>query len=347
MKIAVVLFNLGGPDKLESVRPFLFNLFRDRAILRLPFFVRYPLARLISTTRAKEASHIYAALGGRSPLLPNTEDQAVALTKTLNQNTTDEYRCFIAMRYWHPLSEETAARLKAFRPDRIVFLPLYPQFSTTTTASSIDAFEKALAREKVRTRISSICCYPEESGFIKALASRTRDAYHDLLSECHANNITTPPRVLFSAHGLPQKIVDAGDPYATQCERTAAALVKELNIANLDWRLCYQSRVGPLKWITPYTDVEIENAAREKRPILVVPIAFVSEHSETLYEIDQLFSALALKNGAPAFARALTVGTHPLFIEGLAGMVREVLSYKAKDDAPFIGYGSTQGSQAA
>jgi protoporphyrin/coproporphyrin ferrochelatase len=308
---AVVLFNLGGPDEPEAVRPFLFNLFNDPAIIGLPQPLRYLLAQLISARRAKVATEIYRQLGGGSPLLANTRAQADALQAELDGQT----RVFIAMRYWHPMSDETAAAVKAYAPDRIILLPLYPQFSTTTTASSWRDWARAVRAADLNVPTVTVCCYPAEPGFISALAGLIRPALERARE-------TGRPRVLFSAHGLPKKVVERGDPYQWQVEQSATAVVRALDVPDLDWAVCYQSRVGPLEWIGPYTDVEIERAGRDRVPLVVAPIAFVSEHSETLVELDIDYRARAEQHGVPLYLRIPTVATHPAFIAGLADMVR-------------------------
>ena len=305
IRTAVVLFNLGGPDRPEAVRPFLVNLFSDPAILRVPGLVRMVLARFIAGRRAKVARAMYDRIGGASPILKETEAQANALKAVLGT----EYEVLIAMRYWHPLTDETARRVRDLAPERVVLLPLYPQFSTTTTQSSIDAWRAA----DVAIPTGEIESYPTEPGFIAALVRRTREALAQVQGR---------PRVLFSAHGLPKKFVDDGDPYAAQVEETVAAVVKALAMPELDHVVCYQSRIGPLEWLKPYTADEIRTAAHAKRPIVVVPVAFVSEHSETLVELDMDYRELAEREGAPAYVRAPTVGTDPDFIAGLARLVR-------------------------
>jgi ferrochelatase len=312
-KTAIILFNLGGPDKPETVRPFLFNLFNDPAIIRLPSLPRYLLAKLISDKREETAKAIYAKIGGGSPILPNTEAQAKALEKKLGA------KCFIAMRYWHPFVEETVKDVKSYAPDQIILLPLYPQFSTTTTNSSLKSWHSAAKNAGITTPTQTICCYPEQEGFITALAERTKKSYTEALR--HGK-----PRILFSAHGLPKKIVEAGDPYPDHCTRTLAALKKTLNIENLDSILCYQSRVGLLKWITPSTDEEIKRAGKDKIPIIIVPIAFVSEHSETLVEIDMEYRHMAKVVGVPYFAYTGTVATDPVFVDGLADLVNKTIT---------------------
>ena len=316
-KTAIVLFNLGGPDRLESVRPFLFNLFNDRAIIDLPGLPRWLLAQAISRRRAPVARRIYQALGGGSPLLANTEAQARALQAALN-DLGGHLRVFIAMRYWHPMSDETAAQVAAYGPDRVVLLPLYPQYSTTTTGSSLADWTRAAKAVDLTAPTRGICCYPREPGFVAQIAEGLGQALDQLDAQ-------TPVRVLFSAHGLPKKIVARGDPYQWQVDATAEAVVQALGRPGLDWRVCYQSRVGPLEWIGPATDQEIEGAGKEGLALVVVPIAFVSEHSETLVELDQEYGELARRSGVPTYLRVATVNEGARFIEGLAGLVRAAL----------------------
>ncbi len=312
-KIAVILFNLGGPNRPEAVRPFLFNLFNDRAIIGLPNPFRWLLAKFISARRTAKAQAIYAEMGGGSPILPNTQAQAHALEAGLRD--LGEVRCFPAMRYWHPMTEDVVREVATFVPDRIVLLPLYPQYSTTTTASSKKAWDEAAKRAGLSVPTSYACCYPRQPGFVAAVA--------DLIGAHHAAaSAHGKPRVLFSAHGLPKKIVAAGDPYQHQVELTVASVVARLGIAGLDHVVCYQSRVGPLEWIGPSTEHEIERAAADKVPVVVVPIAFVSEHSETLVELDIEYRARAEALGVPYYSRVPTVSTHPDFIRGLAEIVR-------------------------
>lgn len=320
-RVAVVLFNLGGPDAPEAVRPFLFNLFADPAIIRLPNPFRFLIASLISGRRAKAATAIYAQLGGRSPLLENTQAQAASLEARLTDAGVDS-RVFIAMRYWHPMSSETAAKVKDYAPDLVILLPLYPQFSTTTTASSAKAWNEAARMVGLSVPTRLLCCYPTQAGFIDATADLIRPLYEK------ARNFGTP-RVLFSAHGLPKKIVAAGDPYQWQCERTAESIAAALGIDHLDWVNCYQSRVGPMEWIGPSTDTEIRRAGQDGVPILVVPMAFVSEHSETLVEIEVEYRHLAKKSGVPHFTRVPTVGVGPVFIDGLVRLVRQTVAAKS------------------
>ena len=315
-KIAVVLFNLGGPDRPEAVRPFLLNLFRDPAILRVPFFVRPFLARLIANARTKPAAANYALLGGKSPLLELTAQQARALEAALPDV---EARCFIAMRYWHPFSDAAARAVKAWDPAEIVLLPLYPQYSTTTTGSSLSAWREAAARIGLVKPVHALCCYHSDPGFVAATAAIVRRSYDEVRQQLDP---TLGLRVLFSAHGLPEVIVKAGDPYQFQVQRTVAAVVRRLGIAGLDHTICYQSRATPQQWLTPSTEHEIERAARDRTALLVVPIAFVSEHSETLVELDVEYRLVADRLGVPGYFRVPAQNADAGFIAALAELVR-------------------------
>ena len=322
MRRAIVLFNLGGPDSQKAVKPFLFNLFRDGAIIGLPAIARYPLAALISTTREKTAQANYAIMGGGSPLLPETEKQAVALAAELARRApNDETQVFISMRYWKPRADETAKAVAAFGPDEIVLLPLYPQFSTTTTASSIKDWLRAY-KGLGRTRI--VCCYPTAPGLVAAHAGTIRQTWENA---GRPSNV----RLLFSAHGLPQKVVDAGDPYQAQVEAMAAAIATQLP-EFAEWNVCYQSRVGPLQWLGPATDDEVRRAAAEGKGLLICPIAFVSEHVETLVELDREYAELARELGVRTFLRAPTPTTVDSFIETLA---EAALATPEANPAPF------------
>ncbi len=320
-KHAVVLFNLGAPNSLQAVKPFLRNLFSDPAILDAPRLVRFFLARRIAAKRTSAAKANYARLGGASPLLPQTEEQAEALLAALRitgvDRPGDEVRVFICMRYWHPMTEQVVAQVKGFGPDRVTLVPLYPQFSTTTTASSIGEWRRVAKAAGVIAATRAVCCWPDLPGFIQAQAARLRER----LKEARAQGV---PRVLFSAHGLPERIVAKGDPYPDHVERSAAAIAEAAELEPEEWVVCYQSRVGPLKWIEPYTEDEITRCAEDMRVPVVVPLAFVSEHSETLVELDEEYRDLATEAGVPGYVRVPTVQCHPAFIEGLAGMIRAV-----------------------
>jgi ferrochelatase len=311
-RLAVVLFNLGGPDRPEAVAPFLFNLFYDPAIIALPRPLRWLLAILLAARRAPKAAAIYGKLGGGSPLLSLTREQAGALEARLGPGA----KVFIAMRYWQPLSDAAAAEVKAFAPERIVLLPLYPQYSTTTTESSLKDWRRAAAAAGLGAPTVAVCCYPTEAGFVAAHARLIRAG---LAQAAPAGK----PRVLFSAHGLPKKVIARGDPYQWQVEQTAAAIVKALGVPGLDSVVCYQSRVGPLEWLGPSTEEEIARAGADRVPVVVVPVAFVSEHSETLVELDIDYRARAEALGVPAYVRVPALGVAPEFIDGLARLVQD------------------------
>ncbi len=335
-RVGIVLFNLGGPDTLDAVQPFLRNLFSDKAIIRAPFFIRWPLARLISGRRAAYAKEIYASIGGGSPIVRETEAQARALEAALAKDGI-EAKAVIAMRYWHPFASEAVAALKAWKPDRIALIPLYPQFSTTTTQSSLDDWMKAAQKGGLTVPSASVCCYPLHPGFIAAYAELLKTSLADVPAG-------TKPRILFSAHGLPERIVTAGDPYPLQVEATAKAIAEAAGIHDIEMRVTYQSRVGPLKWIGPDTDGEIEAASKAGMVPVVVPLSFVSEHSETLYELDQIYRAAALEAGAPAYVRVPASGVHPQFIAALADLTRQTLSRQGTaPDPTWPGCGNAAG----
>ena len=325
-RIAVVLFNLGGPDDQASVKPFLFNLFNDPAIIGLPGIFRTPLAKLISSRRETSAQANYALMGGGSPLLPETRRQAEALQAVLGARLGgDEVKVFIAMRYWHPLTEGTAAEVAAFGPDEVVLLPLYPQFSTTTTESSLKAWNAAYPGPGVSR---AVCCYPAATGWVEAQAQAIGEKLDEAVGQ--------PVRVLFSAHGIPEKLVTGkGDPYQEQIETTVAAVVAAIEARRgpIDHAICYQSRVGPMKWLGPSTPEAIEAAAKDGVGVVVTPIAFVSEHIETLVELDIEYGELAHEKGASPYLRAPAVGIEPLFIDALADAAVGALSHKGV--APF------------
>jgi ferrochelatase len=324
-RVAVVLFNLGGPDSPAALKPFLLNLFSDPAILRVPFFVRPFLARIIARARVKPASENYALLGGKSPLLELTRDQSAALQAVLAETAEDiDARCFIAMRYWHPFSDEAARAVRDFRPDQVVLLPLYPHFSTTTTGSSLTAWREAAARVGLVAETVTLCCYPTDDAYTRATAAGVASAYQ-------AARDQLPPdrelRVLFSAHGLPEVIVAGGDPYRYQIESTVEAVLAAWGAEGIDYAVCFQSRATPQRWIGPSTEAEIERAAHDKVALLVVPIAFVSEHSETLVELDVEYRELADRLGVQGYFRVPAQNSDTAFIAALAGLVRRAHGY--------------------
>ena len=319
-RIAIVLFNLGGPDRPESIQPFLLNLFKDPAILRVPFFIRPFLARFIARARVKPATANYAHLNGCSPLLDLTRAQAHALEAALPEH---EVRCFIAMRYWHPFTREAVTAVKQWNPEEVVLLPLYPQFSTTTTGSSLIAWHDEAARAGLVKQTTTLCCYPTDPDFCAATSAIVRHAYDAARAQLDPG---IPLRVLFSAHGLPEVIIKRGDPYQFQVQQTVAAVTAGLGIEDLDAAICYQSRATPQVWIGPSTEAEIERAAHDGAAVLVVPIAFVSEHSETLVELDIDYRAVAERLHVPGYFRAPAQNVDAAFIAALAGLVRAALA---------------------
>ena len=312
MRKAVILFNLGGPDKLENVEPFLFNLFNDPAILNLPTFLRFPLAKFIANRRAPIAKKIYQELGGSSPILKLTKEQAAALESKLNvDDSLTDYKCFIVMRCWHPRAENIVKEVINYNPDEIILMPLYPQYSAATSGSSIKEWNDVCLKNNFKVKTSTICCYPTDDNFIEAHKVEILKKIENLKSF----------KLIFSAHGLPEKNIKKGDPYQWQVEQSVNMIVKSLNIKNLDWILGYQSRVGPLKWIGPSTeDIIVENSKVGKH-IVLVPVAFVSEHSETLVELDIEYKELAIKNGCKNYTRVPALGINENYIREMSNLI--------------------------
>lgn len=306
-RIAVLLFNLGGPKNPEDVQGFLYNLFADKNIINLPFGVRQGVASLISSRRAPSAKKNYAHMGGGSPILKETEAQAQALEAYIAANTKGiEAKVFIGMRYWHPFIEDTVREIDAWGPDEIVLLPLYPQFSSTTTLSSFQAFQKVYAG---KARVTSVCCYSDNAHFIKAHVDAIQEKIGTLKQPGHY-------RLLFSAHGLPESIIARGDPYQAQVESCVAKIMTGLGNP-IEHSICYQSRVGPMKWIGPSTDASIQKAGADGKSIILVPIAFVSEHIETLVELDIEYAHLAAASGVKDYIRLSALGVNASYIKAL------------------------------
>lgn len=314
MRTAVVLFNLGGPDGPDTIKPFRVNLFSDKAIIRAPIFIRFWLARLIAASSAKAAVENYALMGGKSPLLGLTQQQAAALEQVLGE----EHKCFIAMRYWHPFARDVARAVKAWNPDRILLLPLYPQYSTTTSGSSLNDWREAAAKAGLAKPTITLCCWYDDPAYCAATAALV-DAG---IAEAKAAHPGVKIRVLFSAHGLPESIVKAGDPYQAQMEATVAGVMDRLQDKAVEHLVCYQSRATPQKWLEPSTVTAIEQAGRDGVAVVVVPIAFVSDHVETLVELDIENHHIAEKAGVPGYFRVKAQNSDPDFIAALAGIVR-------------------------
>jgi ferrochelatase len=321
-RVGVLLLNLGGPDQIEDVRPFLFNLFSDPEIIRLPFpWLQRPLAWLISTLRAKKSQENYRHIGGGSPLRRITEEQAQALRSKLQQKGEDA-NVYIGMRYWHPFTEEAIARIKRDRVDQLVILPLYPQFSISTSGSSFRLLEQIWREDPGLERIDHtvIPSWYDRPGYLRAMA--------DLIAQ-ELDHCPNPDEahVFFSAHGVPVSYVEeAGDPYQREIEDCTRLIMQTLDRPN-PHTLAYQSRVGPVEWLQPYTDDALKQLAAEGvKTLVVVPISFVSEHIETLQEIDMEYRELAEEAGIEHFHRVPALNTHPVFIEDLANLVLEAKS---------------------
>jgi protoporphyrin/coproporphyrin ferrochelatase len=319
MRTAIILFNLGGPDSPDAVKRFRINLFSDKAIIRAPIFIRFWLARLIAASSAKAAAANYALMGGKSPLLAHTEAQARALEDALGP----EQKCFPVMRYWHPFAREVVQDVKSWNPDRILLLPLYPQFSTTTSGSSLNDWREAAVNAGLTKPTTTICCWHDDPAYITSMAA--------LVDEKIAEAQAALPggariRILYSAHGLPESIVKAGDPYQAQIEVSAAAIQSRLAQPGAEHLVCYQSRATPQKWLGPSTIEAIEQAGRDKVAVVIVPIAFVSDHIETLVELDIENRHLAEASGVLGYFRARAPNADPAFIAALAGIVRRAES---------------------
>lgn len=317
--IGIVLLQLGGPDSLEAVEPFLYNLFRDPDIIDLPFafLFRKPLARFISRRRAPKVREYYRRIGGKSPILEMTTRQAHALEDTLRG--TLNCRAVVAMRYWHPMTEQAIEELRKARVHRVLLLPLYPQYSRTTTGSSVNEWKRTLERQGIHgLKVEVIEEYCEHPLYIKALVHNINIALKRVkVSERSKVNL------VFSAHGTPLKLAKAGDPYQSQIIRTYNAVVKAGNF-DLPYHLCYQSRVGPEKWLEPSLDDTIERLAAENvTHMIVIPIAFVSDHSETLWEINIEAKQEAKHLGIKHFDMSPGLNTNPYFIQALADIVQK------------------------
>lgn len=320
-RVGVLLLNLGGPDQLEDVRPFLFNLFADPEIIRLPFpWLQKPLAWLISTLRFEKSQENYKQIGGGSPLRRITDEQALAIQEQL-ENKGQDAQVYVGMRYWHPFTEEAIAKIKRDQIEKLVILPLYPQYSISTSGSSFRLLDQIWQKDPELQKIEHtvIPSWYQRSGYLEAMAELIAQE----LDQC-----PDPDRVhiFFSAHGVPMSYVEeAGDPYQAEIEDCTAKIMKALNRPN-SHTLAYQSRVGPVEWLKPYTEEAIQTLAEEGvKDLLVVPISFVSEHIETLQEIDMEYRELAEESGIENFYRVPALNTHPVFINELAELAIEAL----------------------
>ena len=311
-RIGVVLFQLGGPDTLEAIEPFLFNLFCDPDIIDFPFarIGRKPLARLISSTRARKVQHHYATIGGGSPIRRFTEQQARALQLKLAESGLDA-RCFVAMRYWHPFTARAIEQLRDACCDEVVLLPLYPQYSSTTTGSSLNEWRR-LFREDVR--VQCVDAFYRHEMYLQALVEKIDEALARFREP-------ERPEIVFSAHSVPVAVIQKGDPYQRQIEETVELLMQRGGWTN-GYRLCYQSKVGASKWLQPSLHTALRELAMEKnREVCIVPVSFVSDHVETLGEIDHEARAEGAKLGIKRFEMTSGLNDSPTFIAALADLV--------------------------
>jgi ferrochelatase len=330
-RLGVVLFQLGGPDTPQAIEPFLFNLFCDPDIIDFPFarIGRRPLAKLISTTRAKKVQHHYSAIGGASPIRRFTQQQADALQQRLRADGIDAY-CFVAMRYWHPFTAEAVEQLRAANCDDVVLLPLYPQYSSTTTGSSLNEFRR-LFRDEVP--VQSIEAFYRHPLYLDALVERVDEALARFPE-------SGSPEIVFSAHSVPVSVIARGDPYQRQIEETV-----EMVMQRGGWRhrhrLCYQSKVGASKWLQPSLHRTIRDLAAERiREVCIVPIAFVSDHVETLGEIDHEAREEAAELGIQQFEMTSGLNDSPAFIAALADLVVTAISADpARDEERLVAAG--------
>jgi protoporphyrin/coproporphyrin ferrochelatase len=311
-RIGVVLFQLGGPDTLEAIEPFLFNLFCDPDIIDFPFarIGRKPLAKLISSTRSKKVQHHYAIIGGGSPIRRFTEQQARALQLKLAESGLDA-RCFVAMRYWHPFTAEAIEQLQAAQCDEVVLLPLYPQYSRTTTGSSLNEWRRQF---REATPVRHVETFYRHDLYLQALVERIDEALARFADPDH-------PEIVFSAHSVPLAVIQNGDPYQQQIEDTVELLMQCGGWPNR-YRLCYQSKVGASKWLQPSLHTALRELSAEKvREVCVVPISFVSDHVETLGEIDHEAREEASRLGIRKFEMMSGLNDSPTFIAALADLV--------------------------
>lgn len=311
-RIGVVLFQLGGPDTLEAIEPFLFNLFCDPEIIDFPFarIGRKPLARLISSTRARKVQHHYASIGGGSPLRRFTEQQARSLQLRLTESGVDA-RCFVAMRYWHPFTEEAIEQLRAAECDEVVLLPLYPQYSSTTTGSSLNEWRRKFHDD---LPVRSVDAFYRNATYLESLADRIDEALTRFAGRDGVH-------LIFSAHSVPVSVIEKGDPYRAHIEETVRLLMQFGGWQNAH-HICYQSKVGASRWLQPTLHQTLRSLAAEKvRQVCVVPISFVSDHVETLGEIDHEARHEALELGIEQFEMTEGLNNSPKFIAALAELV--------------------------
>ena len=329
-RVGVVLFQLGGPDTLEAIEPFLYNLFCDPDIIDFPFarIGRKALAKLISTTRARKVQHHYATIGGGSPIRRHTEQQARALETELRSLGIDA-RCFVAMRYWHPFTHEAIAEVQAADCDELVLLPMYPQYSSTTTGSSLNEWRRQFCDD---VPVHCIEAFYRNTMYLDAVAEKVNQALSRFPSPAR-------PEIVFSAHSIPMSVVEKGDPYQFQIEETVR-LLTERNGWSHHHRLCYQSKVGASRWLQPSLHYTLRELAAEKvREVCVVPIAFVSDHVETLGEIDHEARHEAQHLGITQFEMSAGLNDSPKFIQALGQIVQQALAQPVPLSLPIRKHG--------
>jgi len=322
-KTAVLLLQMGGPDALDAVEPFLLNLFSDRDIIRIgPAFLQPLIARFIARRRAPKVEAYYEKIGGKSPIRELTEAQASALEEKLG----NDYRCFVAMRYWRPTTLEALAAIKKEGISRIIALSLYPHYSRATTGSSINELKRVLDNSGTRFEVSYIDRFYDHPRYIDALVEKIGEGlagFHPLADV----------EVVFSAHSLPQSFIDQGDPYLSHIEETVRLVMERF--ADIPYHLAFQSRAGPVKWLEPSTEEMLKHLAAEgHKNLLMVPLSFVSDHIETLYEIDIQYAREAWELGVAAFRRSPSLNSSPAFIDCLADLV---LKTGTRDSGPGTG----------
>ena len=317
-KIAIILMNLGGPDSLSSVKPFLFNLFYDKEIIRYPNPFRWIIAKIISGSRYKYSMKIYEKMGGKSPILDETIAQKNALDKLISEKKeVFEWKSFVYMRYWHPMSEEVSKEVRKYNPDEVILLPLYPHYSTSTTKSSINEIKKNIEGFIVK----SVCCYHDFDLFIDA-------HIENIKQELYKIKDFSKSILLFSAHSVPKKFIEDGDPYEDQIKSSVRLIIEKLAISELESKITYQSKVGPMEWLSPNTEDEIKKASNQNKDIYIIPISFVSEHSETLVELDIDYKELAIKEGCAKYHRFNTLSLSEKYIECLYELLKKSIDNK-------------------
>jgi ferrochelatase len=329
-RVGIVLFQLGGPDTLEAIQPFLYNLFCDPDIIDFPFarIGRKPLAKLISSTRARKVQHHYSTIGGGSPIRRNTERQARALERELRGQGIDAH-CFVAMRYWHPFTREAIAQLQAAECNEIVLLPMYPQYSSTTTGSSLNEWNK-LFRDDLPVRC--VEAFYRNTIYLDSVVEMVNQALLRFSEQSR-------PEIIFSAHSIPMSVIEKGDPYQDQIEETVALVMERSGWSN-PHRLCYQSKVGASRWLQPsLTHTLRELASKKVREVCIVPIAFVSDHVETLGEIDHEARHLAQQLSFTQFEMSAGLNDSPKFIKALAQIVQDALAQELPLSMPIRTHG--------